>query len=324
MKPLALLMASLAIMLGAAGAAAAYPDHPVTMMLGFPPGGPTDALARILAPGLQDALGVPVVVETVAGASGTIATGRVVHAKPDGYTIGIGNWSSHVGAPALNRLDYDVQRDLQPIALLAASPLWVLGKKAIPPATARDLIAYLKAQSGPVTLGTVGTGSAGHVCGLSLAEKLGVKFQYVPYHGAGPALTDLLGGQIDLACLETSSSLPYVQAGKLKAFAVMSAQRWPQAPDVPTMIESGVPGVTITFWHGLWTTRGTPQPVVDKLAAAVRTALASATIRDRLGKLGQVEFPTAQENPAALAAYQKAEIARWWPLMKAAGLKASD
>ena len=325
MRTITLLIASIAILFGTAAASADdYPSHPITLMVGFPPGGPTDALARILASGMQSSLGQPVVVETVAGASGTIATGRVVHAKPDGYTIGIGNWSSHVGAPALNRLDYDVQRDLQPISLLAASPLWILGKNAIPPTTAKELITWLKGRSGPTTFGTVGAGSAGHVCGLSFAEKTGAKFQYVPYHGAGPTITDLLSGQIDLACLETSATLHYVQAGKFKAFAVMSDQRWSKAPNIPTMVESGVPGLTITFWHGLWTTAGTKQPVVDRLAGAVRTALAAPAIRDRLTQLGQVIFPPDQQNPKALAAYQKAEIAKWWPVIKAAGIKPSD
>jgi tripartite-type tricarboxylate transporter receptor subunit TctC len=323
MRTITLLMTSLAILCGMAAAQADnYPSHPITLMVGFPPGGPTDALARILASGMQSSLGQPIVVETVAGASGTIATGRVVHAKADGYTIGIGNWTSHVGAPALNRLDYDVQRDLQPISLLAASPLWILGKNAIPPTTAEGLIAWLKARSGPTTFGTIGAGSASHVCGLSFAEKAGANFQYVPYHGAGPTITDLLSGQIDLACLETSATLPYVQAGKFKAFAVMSEQRWPKAPHIPTMIESGAPGLTITFWHGLWTTEGTPQPIVERLDGAVRTALADPPIRDRLSQLGQVIFPPDQQNPAALAAYQKAEIAKWWPVIKAAGIKA--
>lgn len=321
---MALLAAAIAILFGPAAAADDYPSHPITMMVGFPPGGPTDALARLLASGMQSALGQPVVVETVAGASGTIASGRVVHAKPDGYTIGIGNWSSHVGAPALNRLDYNVLKDLQPVSLLAASPLWILGKNGIPPTSAKELIAWLKTRTGPTTFGTVGAGSAGHVCGLSLAQKTGANLQYVPYHGAGPAITDLLGGQIDLACLETSATLPYVQAGKFKAFAVMGEQRWSKAPHIPTMIESGVPGLTITFWHGLWTTAGTKKPVVDRLAAAVRTALAEPAVRDRLTQLGQVIFPADQQNPAGLAAYHKAEIAKWWPVIKAAGIKASD
>ena len=214
-----------------------YPSRPITMMVGFPPGGPTDTLARILADAMQSSLGQTIVVETVSGASGTIATGRVVHANPDGYTIGIGNWGSHVGAPALYTLDYDVLKDLQPISLLEASPLWILGKSALPPKTASELIAWLKARSEPTTFGTVGAGSAAHLCGIYLQQKTGARFQYVPYRGAAPAMQDLVGGQIDLSCFEASATLANVQAGRLKAFAVMSEQRWPKSSNTPTMIE---------------------------------------------------------------------------------------
>ncbi len=298
-----------------------YPSRPVTMIVGFPPGGPSDALARILADGMGRALGQTVVVEIVSGASGTIATGRVVHADPDGYTIGLGNWSSHVGSPAIYTLDYDVLKDLQPISLLAASPLWILGKTAIPPRTAAELISWVKTNPQPITFGTVGTGSAAQLCGIYFQQKTGARLQFVPYRGAGPAIQDLVGGQIDLACLEATSSLPNVQAGKMKAFAVLGEQRWPMSPDTPTMIESGVPGLSISFWHGLWTTKGTPKSVVARLNAAVQTALADPAVRKRLETLGQVIFPRDQQNPAALAAYNKAEIDKWWPIIKSADLK---
>jgi tripartite-type tricarboxylate transporter receptor subunit TctC len=261
------------------------------------------------------------VVETVSGASGTIAAGRVVHSAADGYTIGIGNWTSHIGSPAIYALDYDVQKDLQPISLLAYSPLWVLGKEALPPKSAVELIAWLKAQKSPVTFGTVGTGSAAHLAAVSFAKAIGVSFQYVPYRGAGPAIQDLLSGQIDVSCLEASSTLPYVQAGKMKAYAVVGEQHWPKSPETPTLIEAGAPGVSLPFWHGLWTTKGTPQPVVDRLNAAVKTALADPGVRQRLDALGQVIFPAEQQNPAALAAYEKAEIDKWWPVIKSLGIK---
>jgi tripartite-type tricarboxylate transporter receptor subunit TctC len=305
-----------------AASAETYPSHPVTMMVGFPPGGPTDTLARIMADAMQPSLGQPVVVETLSGAAGTLATGRVAHATPDGYTIGIGQWSSHVAAPAIYPIDYDILRDLQPIALLAASPLWIVGKTTLPPTTVTELIAWIKTRPEPVTFGTVGTGSASHLCALYFAQKAGVPLQYVPYRGAGPAMQDLIGGQIDLACLEASSGLAYVQAGRLKAYAVFGDQRWPKAPDTPTMIESGIPGATITFWHGLWTTKGTPKGVVDRLDAAVMSALADPNVQQRLAALGQVVFPASQQNPAALAAYQKTEIDKWWPIIKGAGIKA--
>ncbi len=325
MRTTTLAMALIAILFGAAGAAADdYPSHPITMMVGFPPGGPTDALARLLAKGMEAPLGQTVVVETVSGASGTISTGRVVHAAPDGYTIGIGNWTSHVGSPAIYKLDYDVQKDLQPISLLAYSPLWILGKNAIPPKTATELIAWLKAKKTQTTFGTVGTGSAAQLAAVSFATAIGVRFDYVPYRGAGPAIQDLLGGQIDLSCLEASATLPYVQAGKFKAFAVVSDKRWPKSPDTPTLAEAGTPGVSLPFWHGLWAPKGTPKEIIDRLDAAVKTALADPAVKNRLTQLGQVIFPADQQSPAALAAYEKGEIAKWWPIIKEAGIKASD
>jgi tripartite-type tricarboxylate transporter receptor subunit TctC len=306
----------------AAVSAQTYPSRPITMMVGFPPGGPTDTLARIMADGMQPSLGQPVVVETLSGASGTLASGRVAHAAPDGYTIGIGQWSSHVAAPAIYPLDYDILRDLQPISLLAASPLWIVGEPALPPTSVAELITWIKARSEPTTFGTVGVGSASHLCALYFAQKTGVALQYVPYRGAGPAMQDLIGGQIDLACLEASSGLAYVQSGKLKAYAVFSDRRWAKAPDTPTMIESGIPGAVITFWHGLWTTKGTPKDAVDGLDAAVMTALANPNAQQHLAALGQVAFPVSQQNPAALAAFQRAEIDKWWPVIKGAGIKA--
>jgi tripartite-type tricarboxylate transporter receptor subunit TctC len=302
-----------------------YPSRPITMLVGFPPGGPTDTLARILADSMQSTLGQSVVVETVSGASGTIATGRVAHAAPDGYTIGLGNWTSHVGSPALYALDYDIVKDLQPISLLATSPLWIVGKEALPPKSATELIAWLKARQEPTTFGTIGTGSAAQLCALSFAQKIGARFQYVPYRGGAPAMTDLIGGQIDLSCLEASQTLSNVVAGRFRAYAVMSEQRWPKSPDTPTMIESGVPGLSISFWHGLWTTKGTPKPIVDKLDAAVTAALGNPRTKQRLeGDLGQVVFPQAQQKPAALAAYHQAELDKWWPIIKAAGIKVSN
>jgi tripartite-type tricarboxylate transporter receptor subunit TctC len=292
------------------------------MVVGFPPGGPTDTLARIVADAMQRTLGQSVVVETVSGASGTIATGRVVHAAADGYTIGIGQWSSHVGSPALYKLDYDVLKDLQPLALVAYSPLWILGKSALPPNNAKELVGWVNGQKDSTTFGTVGTGSAAQLCAIYFAQKTGAKFQYVPYRGAAPALQDLIAGHIDLSCLEASATLPSVEAGQVKAYAVLSEQRWPKSPNTPTMIEAGIPGLSITFWHGLWTTKGTPKGVVDRLVNAVKSALADPAVQQRLKGLGFVIFPPDQQTPAALAAYNKAEIDKWWPIIKAAGITA--
>jgi tripartite-type tricarboxylate transporter receptor subunit TctC len=301
-----------------------YPSRPITMMVGFPPGGPTDTLARILGDAMGHSLGQTIVIETVSGASGTIATGRVVHANPDGYTIGIGNWTSHVGSAAIYPLDYDVFEDLQPIALLAASPLWILGKNALPPQTAPELIAWLKTRSQPTAFGTVGAGSAAHLVGLSFATEIGARFEYVPYRGAAPVMQDLIGGQIDLTCLEASSTLANVQAGKFKAYAVMSENRWSKSPNTPTMIESGVPGLSLSFWHGLWTTAGTPKSAIDRIVDAVQTALADPSVRQRLDALGMVIYPRGQQKPEALATYHEAEAAKWWPIINAARIKANN
>ena len=320
------LAAGAAVLPIASGLAAAetYPSRPITMLVGFPPGGPTDTLARLLGEAMQRSLGQTVVVETVSGASGTIAAGRVAHGTPDGYTVLIGNWGSNVGAPAIYPLDFDILKDLQPISLLAASSLWILGKNALPPKTATELLAWLKSNPKPLTFGTVGAGSAAHLCGLYLEKKTGAHFQYVPYRGAGPAIQDLIGGQIDMSCLEASATLGNVEAGRFKAYAVMSEKRWSKSPNTPTMIESGVPGLSISFWHGLWAPAGTPKDVVDRLDGAVKTALADPAVRKRLETLGQVIFPADQQNPAALAAYNQAEIDKWWPIIRAAGIKTEN
>jgi tripartite-type tricarboxylate transporter receptor subunit TctC len=323
MRQATLAVALIAILSGTiATQADNYPSRPISMLVGFPPGGPTDTLARILADSMGRTLGQSVVVETASGASGSIATGRNAHAAPDGYTVEVGNWSSHVGSPAVYRLDFDVMKDLQPISLLATSPLWVLAKNGLPPKTATELLAWLK--SNPATFGTVGAGSAGHLCGLSIANAIGAQFQYVPYRGAAPAMQDLIGGQIDLSCLEASATLPNVLAGRYKAYAVMSEERWPKSPDTPTMIEAGAKGVSISFWHGMWAPKGVPKDILDRLDKAVTTALADPAVRQKIDTLGQVIFPAEQQNPAALAAYNQAEIDKWWPIIKGAGIKADN
>jgi tripartite-type tricarboxylate transporter receptor subunit TctC len=303
-----------------AAQAQTYPSRPIIMIVGFPPGGPTDTLARIVADGMKTALGQPIVIQDVTGAGGTIGTADVVHANPDGYTIGIGNWTSHVGSPAIYPLQYDVIKDLEPVAYLAGAPLWILGKNDLPPRNAAELVKWVK--SNPATFGTVGVGSAAHMCGFFFAQKTGAKFQYVPYRGAAPAMQDVMANQIDLTCLDGSSTLANVQAGRMKAFAVMGETRWDKSPQTPTMIESGVPGLSITFWHGLWTTKGTPKAVVDRLDAAVKVALADPDVRKRLDAIGQVVATPEQQTPAGLAAFHKAEIDKWWPIIKAAEIKA--
>jgi tripartite-type tricarboxylate transporter receptor subunit TctC len=298
----------------------AFPSHPITMIVPFPPGASADTLARIVAAAMEPALGQPIVVENVSGAGGSIGTARVVHAAPDGYTLGIGNWSSHVGAPAISNVQYDVLKDLQPIAALASSPLWIVGKNSSPPRSVTELIIWVKTH--PSTFATVGAGSGSHLCGLYFQQKTGAQFQYVPYRGGAPVMQDLMAEQIDLSCLEASQTLANVEAGRFKAFAVLGDARWPKAPDAPTMIESGIPGLTISLWFGLWTTEGTPMPIVGRLDAAVKSALDDAEVRTRLDRLGRIIAPPEQRTPAGLAAFHKAEVDKWWPIIKAAGIKA--
>jgi len=310
--------------LTAAARAQTYPTRPITLLVGYPPGGPTDTLARIVADGMKNSLGQTIVVETVTGAGGTIATGRVVHAAPDGYTIGIGQWNSHVGSPAIYPLDYDILNDLQPISLLTHSPNWVIGKNDLPPKSGAELIAWLKGHSEPITYATVGAGSPSHLMGMMLAKATGAHFQFVPYRGAAPVMQDMIGGQIEMSGLEASGSFPNAQAGRIRAFAVASPTRWAKSPDTPTFVELGIPDLVIEFWHGLWTTKGVPPDVVGRLSGAVRSALDDPAVRQRIEGLGQTIFPAAQQTPQALAAYQKAEIDKWWPVIKGAGIKASD
>jgi tripartite-type tricarboxylate transporter receptor subunit TctC len=304
-------------------AALDYPTRPITVVVPFPAGGPVDTLARLLAEPMGKALGQPLVVENAGGAGGTIGDARVARATPDGYTVVLGNWTTHVGSPAAYPLDFDAVADFAPVALLAFSPLIVVGRKGLPPNTVQELITYLKANPGKVTSGTVGLASPSQVGALSFQKLTGTQFQLVPYRGAAPALTDLLGGQIDLRFgAEASQMLPYLPTSAVKAFAILGDNRWFKTPDVPTMAEAGVPGLALTFWQALWAPKATPEDVIAKLNAAAVAALADASVRQHLHDLGEEIPPRERQTPQALGAFHKAEIAKWWPIIKAAGIKA--
>jgi len=298
-----------------------YPSHPLTMIVPFPAGGPTDTLARILSERMRISLGQPIIIENVTGAGATIGVGRAAHAEPDGYTLSIGNWTSHVGSAALYPIQYDLLKDLEPVALLTTAPLLIVGKNELPAQDARELIAWLRANPDKASAASVGAGSAAHVCGLYFQDKTNTRFQFVPYRGGAPAMQDLVAGQIDLMCAEASQTLAYVRSHKIKAFAVMAKERWPALPDVPTTDETGVPGMYISFWHGLWVPTGTPPEALAKIHAAVVDALSDPSVRKNLTDLGQVIATPDQQTPRALAAHQKAEIGKWWPIIKAANIK---
>jgi tripartite-type tricarboxylate transporter receptor subunit TctC len=309
-----------ALQIGAAGAQD-YPTRPITIVVPFPAGGPTDTLARILGDRMRESLGQPVLVESVTGAGATIGVGRAIGAAPDGYTLSIGNWTSHVGGPAIYPVHWNVLTDFEPVARLSVSSLMIVGKTALPPNDVKELIAWLKENPDKASAASVGAGSGAHICGLYFQEKTGTRFQFVPYRGGAPAMQDLVSGQIDLMCAEASQTLAHVRGGKMKAFAVMSKTRFPALPDVPTMEEVGVTGSEISFWHGLWVPKGTPKPVIAKLNDAVVTAFADAGVRKRISDLGQTIPPTEELTPAALAAFHKAEVEKWWPIIKAANIK---
>jgi tripartite-type tricarboxylate transporter receptor subunit TctC len=298
-----------------------YPSRPVTIIVGFSPGGPTDILARILADRMKVSLGQPVIVENMVGAGGTLAGGHVARAKPDGYTLNIGNWSSNVGAGAIYPLRYHVMDDFEPVALLTTSYVWIVGRKGLPARNLKELVAWLKANPGKATAGSIGVGSAAQMCIIDFANKTGTKFLIVPYPAGLPAVQDLLAGRIDFVCPEATQTLPYVQSGNIEPLGVAATQRWFAAPDVPTIEEAGVPGVNIAFWNGLWAPKGTPKTIIAKLNGAVVEAFADPAVQKKFADLGHLIPSREQLTLDALAAYHKAELDKWWPIMRAAGIK---
>ena len=308
-----------------AGAAFAqpYPSHPVTLIVPFGAGGPVDTLARTLSDAMRTSLGQPVIIENVTGASGTIGVGRAVRAAPDGYTVSIGNWPSHVVNGAIYPLQYDVLKDFEPVARLPSNPYVIVARKDLPAGNLQELIAWLKANPDKATQGTAGPGSGQHVSGVYFQNVTGTRFQFVPYRaGSSEIMRDLVAGHIDLTFDQAITALPHVRGGRVKAYAVTSNTRLAAAPDIPTVDEAGAPGVYISTWYGMWVPKGTPPEAIRRLTAAAMDALADPTVRERLAGLGQEIPPREQQSAEALAAHHKAEIEKWWPLIKAANIKA--
>jgi tripartite-type tricarboxylate transporter receptor subunit TctC len=312
---------SVAALASAGAGAQSYPSKPVTLVVPFSAGGPTDTLARILADRMTRTLGQTVLVDNTTGAAGTVGVGRVARAAPDGYTIGIGHWSTHVVNGAVYKLTYDLLNDFEPVAMIASNPQLLVAKKAVAARDLQELMAWVKANPDKVTAGTAGVGAASHVSGVYFEQKIGGKIQFVPYRGTAPAMQDLVAGQIDIMFDQAANAIPQVRADKIKAYAVTARTRLAAAPEIPTVDEAGLPGLYIAVWHALWLPKGVSKDIVARLNAAVVEAVTDPAVREKFAALGQEIPPPAQLTPEALHTYHKAEIDLWWPLIKAAGIK---
>jgi tripartite-type tricarboxylate transporter receptor subunit TctC len=306
----------------AAAAAQSFPTKPITIIVPFAAGGPSDALARIMGDRMKNTLGQGYLIENVTGAAGSIAVGRAARAAPDGYTVSFGHLGTHVANGAIYALSYDLLADFEPVVLLPSNPMVVVSSNKVPAKTLKELIAWLKANAAKAAAGTAGAGSGSHIAGVYFEGLTGLKLQYVPYRGTAPALNDLVGGQIDIIVDQVSNSMQQIRAGRIRAYAITDTKRLKSAPDIPTAEEAGLPGFHMTLWNGLWVPKGTPKDAIARLNAAAVEAMADPAVQKRLGDLG-LEVPARErQTPAALGAWHKAEIEKWWPIIKKAGIKA--
>ena len=311
---------SFLILFGAAPAQAqSYPSRPITLVVPFPPGGSTDAAARIMAERMRGPLGQSIVIENVGGAGGSIGVGRVARSAPDGYTFDIGQWDTHVGS-IIYKLDYDLEKDFEPIALISTNPQLMVAKNDLPAKTLGELVTWMKANPGKINF--VNQNAAANVSGVLFENLTKQKVQFIPYRGAGPAMTDLISGTVDLLVVQGAVALPQIRAGKIKALANLSPARSASMSDIPTSDETGVPGLYMSGWFGFWAPKGTPKEIIAKLNAATVEALADPAIQKRFTELGLDVAPRDQQTPEGLAAFQKAEIDKWWPIIKSAGIGA--
>jgi len=309
---------SLLVIAGVADAnAQGYPSRPITLVVPFPPGGSTDSAARIMAERMRATLGQSIVIENVGGAGGSIGVGRVARAAPDGYTFDIGQWDTHVGS-IIYKLDYDLEKDFEPIALISNNPQLMVAKKDLPANTLGELVTWMKAN--PDKINFVNQNAAANVTGVMFENLTKQKVQFIPYRGAGPAMTDLVAGTVDLLVVQGAVALPQIRAGAIKALANLSVARSASMPDIPTADETGVPGLYMSGWFGFWAPKGTPKDIIAKLNAATVEALADPAIQKRFTDLGLDVAARAQQTPEGLAAFQKTEIEKWWPIIKSAGI----
>jgi tripartite-type tricarboxylate transporter receptor subunit TctC len=299
-----------------------YPTRAITLVVPFSAGGPTDTIARIIAERLGRALGQTVVVDNTTGAGGSIGVGRVVRAAPDGYTIGIGHIGTHVINGAVYKLPYDLQKDLEPVALITTNPQIIVSTTSVPAHDLKEFIAWVKANQNKASAGTGGAGTPSHLSAAYFQGLIGAQYQIVHYRGTGPAMQDVIAGHVDFTFDQAASALPQVRSSRVRAYAVTAKTRLRAAPDIPTVDEAGMPGLYMDVWHGIWVPKNTPKAVIARLEAAIVETMADPALRQKLGALGQEITPREQQTPEALAAHQKAEIAKWWPVIKAADIKA--
>jgi tripartite-type tricarboxylate transporter receptor subunit TctC len=299
-----------------------YPSKPITIVVPFAAGGPTDVMARILGERMAKQLGQQFIIDNTTGAAGSIGVGKVVRSAPDGYTISLGHLGTHVANGIIYKnLNYDLLTDLAPVALLPRNPLLVVTSNQVPAKTLKELVAYLDANADKVSGGTAGMGSGSHLGALAFFGATKTKYQLVPYRGTGPAVQDLIANQIQIMIDQSSNSLPHVRAGKIRAYAVTAAARNAAAPEIPTAAEAGYPGMEVAIWHGFWAPKGTPTEIVAKLNAAAIAALQDSDVRKRMEDLGQ-DLPTPEQMaPASFAAFHRAEFAKWRPILEAANVK---
>jgi tripartite-type tricarboxylate transporter receptor subunit TctC len=317
-----IVLAALAMLISGGHALAEnFPSHPITVIVPFSAGGPSDAMMRIMAERMKATLGEPLLIENVTGAGGSLGVGRTVRSPPDGYTVGFGHLGTNVANGVIYKLGYDLVTDLEPVVLLPSNPMIIVSKNAVPAKSLGELLAWLKARPTPATAGTAGAGSGSHIAALYFEIVTCTNLQYVPYRGTGPAMTDLVAGQIDLIVDQTSNSISQVRAGTIRAYAVTDTKRVESAPDIPTTDEAGLAGFHMTLWSGLWVPKNTPKDIVAKLNAAAVDALNDQAVRKQLENLGLQMPPKDRLSPEALGTWQKAEIAKWWPMLKAANVK---